>query len=183
MPRKVDYKCPECQGIFEFLHHPSDEPPPDYCPLCKAYVGDDPMQRQPVLSINLGTEKNSVGDKLYRQMESASDANAQAAAEMVGADKADMSAIRITNLNDNTREGEHAAMTRAAQAERELSYTVAGNKVAPTLQNPNAAAWAAETRSGTAALSTRQFIDQSQASGHMRAMANQVTAAGRFNKA
>ncbi len=110
MARKVDYKCPECHKVFEFLHHPNDEPPPDYCPLCKAFVGDT-AEKQPVFKISIGTAKGKVPDQVYRNLEDSSAARAQEAADLVGANVAEMSAIKVTNLKDNSREGDVAAVT------------------------------------------------------------------------
>lgn len=45
MARYISYRCPDCQQTFRHLHHPSDAPPPDRCPLCGAWGwADEPPQ-------------------------------------------------------------------------------------------------------------------------------------------
>ena len=45
MARFIHYRCPDCDRVFRHLHHPSDAPPPDRCPLCGAWVsGEEPPQ-------------------------------------------------------------------------------------------------------------------------------------------
>ncbi len=166
MARLVTYKCPDCRETFDFLHHPSDEPPPDRCTLCNAWMGDEP-EKAPVLHLNYGKEKNRVVDQVYRRMETASAERAEDAADLTGASVAEMSAVKITNMKDNTRPGESSAMTvpenrvssAAAQGAQNLSYQVGGNVVRPEFQNPQAAQWAGETREGPAALATRKVMD------------------------
>lgn len=173
MPKIVTYKCPDCEGEFDFMHHPSDDPPPERCELCGSFMGED-IEPEPVLKISIGTAKGKVGDKLYRQLESSSDARAEIAAEMTGADKSEMSAMRITNLGDNSRPGDRASVANVTQATSRLSTQMAR----PEMQNPQAAAWAGETTSGPAALSTRRLMDQMP----HRQIAAQATAASRLNK-
>ncbi len=160
MPRLVTYECPDCKGQFDFMHHPSDEPAPDRCELCNAWMGDEP-EKVPVLHLNFGKEKNRVVDQVYRRMESASIENANQAAEMTGASVSEMSAIKITDLKTNQREGDVAAvapvsMTKAAQ---NLSYEIGGHKVGPSMQGSAAAQWGGETRAGREALTTRKVMD------------------------
>lgn len=175
----VDYKCPECHGVFEFMHHPRSEPPPSYCLLCDA----DMTPQKAVPKINIGTAKGKVGDQVYRQMEKASLDNAAAAVEMAGGDSTDYNAIKITDMRDNQREGDSAAMTqRADTAAKNLSYNVMGQSVRPEMQNPQAAQWAAATTSGPNALATRQMLDGRQASGATNADIAGATARGSRGK-
>ena len=178
MARLVTYKCPDCSGTFDFLHHPHDEPPPDYCQLCNAYMGDEP-QKAPVIHLNLGKEKNKVPDRLYRQMETASEERAKDAAELLGESVADQSHLKITDLKDNTREGDtHVATKVFREAEKNLSTPVA----APVMQNPQAAQWAAETTSGPSALATRSMVDSMQRSGKLREITAAATRNGQMGK-
>lgn len=165
MAKLVTYLCPDCGGKFDFLHHPSDELPPEQCELCGSYMGDTP-QKAPVLHLNYGKEKNRVPDQVYRRMESASQARAEDAAALTGATVEEMSAIRITDMKDNTREGEHPAMLRATAAEKQLStatmkpsMTSMGAPPAPEQQNPQAMAMIADAAQGPGAFSTRAMFN------------------------
>lgn len=184
MPRLVTYRCPECNGEFDFLHHPSDEPPPDRCQIqeCQAWMGDDPPPTVPVLKISIGSAKNKVGDKVYRAMEEGSRVRAQAAAEMVGASESDMSAMKITNLKDKPYEGEHSAITTAAAAaEKQLSYSVGGHKIGPQMAGgAQLAGLREEARVGDGVGATRQMIDNINVKQTMQAAANVATNNGRM---
>lgn len=188
MARYVTYRCPECKGEFEFLHHPSDEPPPNECHLCHAYMGVGP-RRVPVLKLSIGTAKGKVGDKLYRQLEDSSAARAEEAAEMMGAPVADMAGMKITNLPDNTRAGDISAPS-ITQAEKNLTREAMGQKIGPAMQNPHqqvmpqgqvnpqVAGWVGETTSGDHALTTRKMLNGMQQSGATASMIAQKTSAG-----
>lgn len=155
MPKLVTYRCPDCAGEFDFLHHPADEPPPERCELCGSYMGDEP-QSAPVLHLNFGKPKNAVPDQLYRRMEDSSKARAEEAAEMTGASVSEMSAVKITDMKDNTRAGDTFNIDNASAAARRLSTAAAK----PELQNPQAAQWAGETTAGPEALTTRTMMDK-----------------------
>lgn len=98
------YRCPDCTGVFEFFHHPSDEPPPDHCPMCNSYVGPE-QDALPSASKVAGVAGKS-GDQVYKAMEDSSRARAEMAAEMTGQSVSDMSAMLTTNMKDNLREGD-----------------------------------------------------------------------------
>jgi hypothetical protein len=147
MAKLVTYRCPDCEGEFDFLHHPSDEPPPERCQLCNAYMGDQP-QKAPVLVLKIGTAKGKVPDKLYRDMEESSRVRAQQAAEMAGVSESEMSAIKITDMKDNLRQGDVAAKPSVDidAARKRLSYNVGGHQVGPEVQNTMAAQWGGQTQ-------------------------------------
>lgn len=180
MPRLVTYKCPDCDGEFDFLHHPSDEPPPDHCQLCNAYMGDEPP-KAPVLVLKIGTAKGKNPDRIVRQMEDASHERAVMAAEMTGASVADMSAMKITDLRPSKREGDVAAPS-ATQSQANLSYNVMGQSVGPEMQSARAKEFADATTSGPNALTTRSMIDSLQSSGRHGANVARLTAGGQMGK-
>lgn len=97
MARFVSYKCPDCRGLFRYLHHPSDAPPPDRCPLCKAWVSDEapisPVFEPKAPRIRKSKYVKSV-DASYRAMEAASIQRADEAADKL----ADV--YRADNKND-----------------------------------------------------------------------------------
>lgn len=112
------YRCPDCGGIFKFLHHPSDAPPPDQCQLCHAWMRDDVPE--PVFVPQApGIRKSLIVksmDQTYRAMESASIERAQEAADMAGVPVSEMSHLKITDLKDpsNMRAGDISAVTPPA---------------------------------------------------------------------
>jgi hypothetical protein len=178
MAKLVTYKCPVCGGKFDFLHHPSDEPPPDYCQIksCGAFVGEP--EKVPVLHLSLKTKHSKVPDSVYRGMEAASEARAADAAEMLGVDKKEMSDLKITDMKDNTREGESQAMQRRfSEAERNLTTPTAR----PTMQGASSG-WGTADVSGPGAGSTRNFINSQQNTRQFDQIAAAVTAKGMMGK-
>ena len=90
MPILRKYKCPDCSGTFEFLHMTSAEPPPENCDLCGNYMGEEP---KPELAAPkyIGTPLSKSVDKVYASMERE---------------------IGVTNMKDNLREGDAAAISK-----------------------------------------------------------------------
>ena len=107
-PHTCRYQCGECGGKFRWL---LGEPEPLFCPLCSAYVGEDTppdfVPKAPLIA-KLG---NTVPDKVFRDMEKGSIERADQAHEIGGGDRADYNNLHITNLKDNLKEGEIAAVT------------------------------------------------------------------------
>lgn len=131
MARFVDYRCPDCNGVFRHLHHPSDEPPPDRCALCGAWVSDDePLDELFVPKaprIAKSAYAKSV-NQVYRKMEESSIERAREAADMAGVPESDMSHLKITNMRDPSemREGDTAAiMPSTAVAAQRLTTPTA----------------------------------------------------------
>lgn len=102
------YLCPDCKGQFDHLHHPSDEPPPDYCPLCGANVSGKRKKRlsRVVTAPAIKTVVSKSADQVYRQMEDSSNVRAQQAAEILGVHPSKLSNMKMTNMKDNLREGD-----------------------------------------------------------------------------
>lgn len=184
MPKLVTYRCPECHGEFDFLHHPSDEPPPDRCqiPECGKWMGDDP-EKAPVLYLKIGSAKNKIPDQVYRKMEKASAERAEDAAAMVGASAGEMGAVKITDMKDNQRAGDIAAKTivEPAAAMKNLSNNT-GSPAYQGMSQQQATAWADTTRSGPAALATRSVINDLQSSGRHNTTLATATARGSDGK-
>jgi len=67
--------------------------------------------------------KTSNNDKLYRDMERGSEFRAEKAAELTGASVADMSSLKITDMNDQMRAGDMAAKAEADAAMARLKAT------------------------------------------------------------
>jgi len=107
MPRIRTYQCPSCVGRFSFTHHPSDEPPPRFCPLCGFDTEFDPDAMQQVLTApHIGKPIAKLGDQTYRQLEAGSEFRAQMAMEQHGLDTEQANALKITNMRDNAHYGE-----------------------------------------------------------------------------
>ncbi len=85
------YRCPDCGGTFRHYHFKRDDPPPEVCELCHGYMGEEPQPELSAPAISSGHPKTvrEAVDSVYRQ------------AEQFGG---------VTNMKDNLREGEVAAM-------------------------------------------------------------------------
>lgn len=95
----VTYRCPECRKRFRWLLE--NEPLPDDCPLCGAHIGCDRPDDDVVAPyIHLKSGALASADSVYREMEAASERRVDAAAQMAGCDASEMSALKITDLND-----------------------------------------------------------------------------------
>jgi hypothetical protein len=107
MARYATYQCGSCEGRFRWLHHPSDEPPPEHCPLCgEATDGPEPVFNPEAPSIK-GVAA-AAGDQVYRAMEASSAARVEQMVEMGGGTAADYAHTKITDMKDNQREGDTA---------------------------------------------------------------------------
>lgn len=105
----LQLRCPKCRQAFKW-----DNPKagfPDHCLLCKEFIGveqpDDGVVVIPMPFIR--SAKTGKTDKLYRDMEKGSEVRAQLAAEAAGCSVSDMSALKMTDMKDNQREGDIAA--------------------------------------------------------------------------
>lgn len=91
-------KCPDCGTI---IRQPADQPWPRYCPekRCQAYLGTDGEDEICMPFIRSAATKAT--DKVYRDIEHASEVRAQKAADILGVPVSDMSDLKITNLRDS----------------------------------------------------------------------------------
>jgi hypothetical protein len=117
MTHKYTARCPGCHGKFPWdpkLGYPTRCPLPgcDYTtPETDEVVIAAPFLRSP------NTNKT---DASYRQLEMQSEARAQMAADMAGVPVSEMSDLKITNLKDNTRPGEVAAIPVVNDVTRQM---------------------------------------------------------------
>jgi len=100
-------RCPACRGKFRW---DPNEGMPDKCELCGGKVGHDRDDDDLVWRLLRATDRTASIDKVYRDMEAGSEVRAQAAAEMLGVPTHEMSAIKITDMKDNQRQGDIAAV-------------------------------------------------------------------------
>lgn len=108
---KFSAKCPDCNGKFPW------EPTKGYpkaCPLCGFDTSIDENATAIVLPAFLSAASKA-NDKLYRDMEKGSEFRAHAAADMAGVPVSEMSALKITDLNDRN-DAEIAAKDTEARA-------------------------------------------------------------------
>lgn len=99
-------RCPECRKKFSWK---SGTDLPDDCPLCGAYVGSDRADDEITMPAILG-RRTKVVDQVYRDMEKGSEHRMSLAAEAAGGIPADYASLKITDMRDNLRAGEIAAM-------------------------------------------------------------------------
>lgn len=118
------YECPDCTGTFRFLHHPASEPPPNFCPLCGSNMTVEPVFVP--LAPHIARTIGKTADNVYRQMETASVANMEAAAELGGGDTSDYSALKLTDMADYLRPGDVAAKMRENPVAQHMTNTGQG---------------------------------------------------------
>lgn len=173
------YRCPDCGQTFKFAHHPNDAPPPDYCPLCNSYVGADvPPEFVPQAPAIGGKRKSA--DLVYRQMEEASIHRAREAAELAGVSESEMAHLKITNMKDNLREGDIAAVTPPPTPVDRAMQQIPGQVGFSSAAQQQGAAYAAAAQSGPfprAGDRARQLV-----TSHHSRIASQMRREGQLNK-
>jgi hypothetical protein len=158
MAKFQHYRCPECGGVFKFLHERSDTPPPDRCLLCNAWVSEDePVFVPQAPRIKKSPFTKSV-DQTYRNMEEASIHRADEAAGILESEYAAQpkdehdslvrvmqkeeianlrSDLKITNMRDPSemREGDTAHIPKPTMASgasfQPYAGSVSGSAVSP----------------------------------------------------
>lgn len=118
MPVVRTYECPDCGGSFQHLHLKREEPPPDSCKLCHATFDEvpSPLPSGPRILTNLGKSH----DQVYRAMEETSRNRAELAYQVGGGDRSEYDAMHVTDMKDNVREGDIAAITPPSPVQRAL---------------------------------------------------------------
>jgi hypothetical protein len=113
----VKLRCPYCRVAF-----PWDPklPFPDKCPLpdCGEVIGIPDRGDNGVVMPFIRSAKMKANDKVYRDIEQGSEVRAGIAAEMTGASKEDMAALKISDMADNMRAGDMAAKEADAALQR-----------------------------------------------------------------
>jgi len=101
-------RCPFCRGAFPW---DAALPFPRRCPLpdCQEEIGI-PDRGGVIQMPSLRSARVKATDKTYRDIEAGSETRVERAAEITGSTKEDMSALKITNMNDNMRHGDIASM-------------------------------------------------------------------------
>lgn len=175
------YQCPDCGGVFKFLHHPNDAPPPDECELCHASM-IEPEQVFVAQAPRIGTERAARPEQVYRQLETASEARAELMAQHGGGSASDYRHTKITNLSDSRYPGDTAAIIRPqnpVQQFMQQNASVVGGGYSP-MANAQGQEYALQTRVGPFPYAGAQAADQvTRIHGNLaRVVANQ----GQLNK-
>lgn len=113
---KLRCPLPECRKTFQWA---ADEPWPEDCPMCGAFIGMSEEQKgrvaAPFLALKGGQYAKAV-DQVYRDAERSSEARIEQAVAMTpGATKDDFSALKVTNYSTNMVEGESAVKLQPSQ--------------------------------------------------------------------
>ena len=111
------YLCPGTASYpahtFSYFHHPSIEqdPVPRFCPTCgcDGEAVDTPFERE-VTAPHISNAKALSPDMVYRNMEGQAEERIQMAAELTGQPVGDFKDMKITDLKDNLKAGEIAAV-------------------------------------------------------------------------
>jgi len=177
MTIQLTYECPGTDDHpphrFRYMHHPSieDDPLPRFCGIC----GYDSMEGfdKAIVAPHIAKSIGKAVDGTYRQMEAQSEDRMHAAAEMTGGDISEFSDLKITNLQDNLREGDIAAVpvvnevTKAIDANPGLFGHTAGT--VPDALGNTPQQYAAATTTGPnayAGAKTRTMLNQFHTQNH-----------------
>lgn len=106
------YRCPACDGIFVYDHHPSIEtdPLPDdaACPHCQFVAESD--YPAAIVAPHIAKSIGRTVDALHRDMEDGEKFRADMAREKFGLDADEARQLVATNSLDSLREGDTSAM-------------------------------------------------------------------------
>ena len=128
MPVTRTYECPDCHARITVLHMSRDELPP-LCPSCDIA----PVQQMSAPHIAKAIGKSA--DQVYRQIEEASEHRAEMVAEQFG-ESVHETNMKITDLKDNMRQGDIAAVQGPSRSIGQPQPAPAGNM----FSDPTAAA-------------------------------------------
>lgn len=109
MATTFNLRCPGCRDAFPWNKGVDW---PRFCPLCGYDTSIDHMPEVAAPALKTAAITKAA-DATYRAMEEGSIHRAKVAAEMLGVPEHEMSDLKITNLKDNQREGDVAAIETA----------------------------------------------------------------------
>ncbi len=118
-------RCPTCRMKFPW------EPTkglPDLCPNedCNSRIGADVDDNVICMPSIRSTARTKSVDKVYRDIEAASEQRAEEAASMLGVSKADMADLKITDLRPTRHEGDVAAVPVNNQVSQLIDRGIGG---------------------------------------------------------
>lgn len=102
----LQLRCPKCRQAFKWI---ASDGFPDNCKICQEPIGGNRDDDDIVMPF-VRSPKTDRTDKVYRDMERGSEVRAQLGAEAAGCSVSDMSALKMTNMKDNQREGDIAVV-------------------------------------------------------------------------
>jgi hypothetical protein len=118
---KFAARCPGCHRKFPWdpkLGYPTRCPLPG-CDYTSPEMDPDVIVIAAPFIRSANTGKT---DAVYRELERTSEVRAQMAADMAGVSVSEMSHLKVTNLKDNTRPGEVAAMPVVNAVTQQMDY-------------------------------------------------------------
>jgi hypothetical protein len=108
----------KCQGCKQKIKWLVDDPPED-CPACGYRIASDRADDDVVMP-NILSFATRCSDGVYKMLEKSSEDRVYAAAEQAGCDPSDMAGLKITNLRDNMKQGDIAAMPVVNDVTRQM---------------------------------------------------------------
>lgn len=106
------YRCPACDGIFKYDHHPSIEgdplPQDAACPHCSFQAETD--YPAAVVAPHIGLRIKSTVDNMHRDMEDGEKFRMEMARERFGLDAEEAKVLLTTNSIDSLRENDVSAI-------------------------------------------------------------------------
>ena len=117
-------RCPTCRVKFPW--NPTDGMP-ELCPNenCNSRIGAD-VDDNVICMPSIRSARTKANDKVYREMEAASEQRAQVAAEMAGVPVSDMADLKITDLRSTQHEGDVAAVPVNNEVSRLIDRGIGG---------------------------------------------------------
>jgi hypothetical protein len=102
-------RCPFCRQAFKW---DAAKAWPESCPMpdCGEEIGIPDRGDGGVVMPFIRSARMTATDKTYRDIEAGSEVRVDKAAELTGSTREEMSALKITNMNDNMRLGDIASM-------------------------------------------------------------------------
>ena len=132
--------CPSCRGKFPW----DPKIALSRCPLPGCGYETDPPDDTVICMPSLRGARMAQTDRSYRELEQSSEVRAQLAASALGVPVAEMSHLKVTNIKDNCKPGEVAAMLVVNDVTRHMDMLKArGGQVGFT----NGSEWAAAAQS------------------------------------
>ena len=137
MAKIVTYQCGD--HAFDYLHHPSSDPGPSFCPKCGRSAEDDANVIDfaqaivaPHVSDGRAKALSQSADQTYRAHETSSAANMEAAAAQLGIPASELTDMKTTDMNSNLREGDIAMQVPVNDVSRLMAQpgaqTLVGNQ-------------------------------------------------------
>lgn len=127
MPRIRTYQCPSCDGKFQFTHHPTDEPPPRFCPLCGHDTEKDDALTETLSVPALQSRATRGIDDIFKADEEGAQFRADMAQVHHGLSAEDAASIRMSNMQTNNRAGEDSIIPVSNSVTQLMDQAPAGS--------------------------------------------------------